>query len=105
MLETQIKLLTAAVQLNTSAILAQQEVSQDRTNKTSQEPLDDTCDAEPEAPTITTQLVKELAKSKMSDGVPRKTIKDVITKLNADSIADLDDDGLASLHKTLSAMR
>ena len=54
-----------------------------------------------ETPEVTAQQVKELAKKKMADGVKRTTIKDLIVELKAESIADLDDEGLASLYKSL----
>ena len=57
-----------------------------------------------EAPSITIQQVKELAKKKMSEGIKRTTIKDLIIELKAESIADLDDDGLASLYTKLDKL-
>lgn len=47
---------------------------------------------------------KELAKSKMADGVSRKAIKDLINKLGADTINKLEGKNLATFHKKLSAM-
>jgi|TARA_R100001463_G_C3500828_1_gene219023 hypothetical protein len=53
---------------------------------------------------ITASHVKELAKEKMRSGIDRKTIKDMVTKLKADSIADLDSEGLKTLHKQLGKL-
>lgn len=64
------------------------------------EELDDT----PEESVVTTQDVKDLAKAKMAEGVLRADIKKVITSLGAESIADLDQDGLNKLHAKLTEM-
>jgi hypothetical protein len=53
---------------------------------------------------ITAKHVKELAKSKMVAGVKRSDIKDMVTKLKADSIADLSSDNLKILHKQLGVL-
>jgi hypothetical protein len=53
---------------------------------------------------ITAKQVKELAKKKMSEGVNRTTIKDLIIELKAESIADLDEKGLISLYNQLEKL-
>jgi|TARA_R100001530_G_scaffold1543_2_gene2820 hypothetical protein len=53
---------------------------------------------------ITAKHVKELAKAKMIAGVERKTIKAMVTKLKADSIADLSSKDLKSLHKQIGEL-
>jgi len=55
-------------------------------------------------PKIDAKAVKELAKKKMSEGVKRTTIKDLIVELKAESIADLDGDGLNSLYIKLAKL-
>jgi len=55
-------------------------------------------------PKIDAKAVKELAKKKMSEGVKRTTIKDLIIELKAESIADLDGDGLNSLYIKLAKL-
>jgi hypothetical protein len=55
-------------------------------------------------PKIDVKAVKELAKKKMSEGVKRTTIKDLIIELKAESIADLDGDGLNSLYIKLAKL-
>ena len=121
MLETEIKLLREAIEANTAALLGQQPSTSQPNETVEEKPKAATkAKAKPakkeavkEEPKveetdtsekITSQTVKDLAKSKMSDGVPRTTIKAVITKLGAESIADLDDTGLASLHDKLTEL-
>tara|TARA_Y100001951_G_C11271307_1_gene258970 strand:+ start:746 stop:1051 length:306 start_codon:yes stop_codon:yes gene_type:complete len=53
---------------------------------------------------ITAKHVKELAKAKMIAGVERKTIKAMVTKLKADSIAELSSKSLKTLHKQLGEL-
>ena len=53
---------------------------------------------------ITAKHVKELAKAKMIAGVERKTIKAMVTKLKADSIAELSSKSLKTLHKQLGVL-
>ena len=53
---------------------------------------------------ITARQVKELAKSKMVAGVKRSDIKDMVTKLKADSIADLSSKDLKTLHKQIGEL-
>lgn len=121
MLETEIKLLREAIEANTAALLGQQpstpeavEVTEDKPKATTkakpkatkkevvkEEPKDEETSSDEK---ITSQTVKDLAKTKMSDGVPRTTIKAIITKLGAESIADLDDAGLTSLHEKLTEL-
>ena len=57
-----------------------------------------------EAPEVTAQQVKELAKKKMGEGVKRTTIKDLIIELKAESIADLNDEDLAILFHNLEKL-
>jgi hypothetical protein len=57
-----------------------------------------------ETPEVTAQQVKELAKKKMSEGVKRTTIKDLIIELKAESIADLDDKDLSVLYSNLEKL-
>jgi hypothetical protein len=57
-----------------------------------------------ETPKVDAKAVKELAKKKMSEGVKRTTIKDLIIELKAESIADLDGDGLNSLYIKLAKL-
>jgi hypothetical protein len=53
---------------------------------------------------ITAKQVKELAKEQMSKGIKRTTIKELIVELKAESIADLNDEGLSSLYKRLGSL-
>lgn len=57
-----------------------------------------------ETPEVTAQQVKELAKKKMAEGVKRTSIKDLIVELKAESIAELNPEGLESLYKSLEEM-
>jgi hypothetical protein len=57
-----------------------------------------------EAPEVTAQQVKELAKKKMSEGVKRTTIKDLIIELKAESIADLDNKDLITLYAKMEGL-
>lgn len=76
-----------------------EETTEEVVEETSDE-LDDT----PEESVVTTQDVKDLAKAKMAEGVLRADIKKIITGLGAESIADLDQDGLNKLHAKLTEM-
>jgi len=53
---------------------------------------------------ITEKQLKDLAKQKMSEGVKRADIKDMIEELDANSIADLDIAGRKVLFDNLSAL-
>ena len=55
-------------------------------------------------PGITAFAVRELAKAKIGEGVERKKIKAMITKLGAETIGDLDAKGLIKLHKKLKTI-
>jgi hypothetical protein len=123
MLETEIKRLREAIEANTEAlrfisnhdatitedspsnIQADPENRKDPENpepEATEKAKSETIDKQPEQ--ITTQTVKDLAKAKMAEGVARSDIKKVITKLGAESIADLDQDGLCKLHAKLEEM-
>lgn len=80
---------------------ATEEVKSETIDEQPEETLEETSDTPSE---ITTQTVKDLAKAKMAEGVARSDIKKVITKLGAESIADLDQDGLNKLHAKLEEM-
>ena len=106
MLETEIKLLRKAIEANTAALLARQSLACELTETVEEEPVkEELVKEEPKgSEKVTSQIVKNLAKSKMSEGVPRTTIKAIITKLGAESIADLDEDGLVSLYEKLQEL-
>jgi hypothetical protein len=61
--------------------------------------------AEAETILITSQLVQDMARKIIAAGTPRSDIKDIITEIGADSIADLSDSGLVSFHKKLTAIQ
>jgi hypothetical protein len=92
MLEEKIELLTKAIIELTDRI-----ESPTKTDKIIAEKLI-------EAPEVTSQQVKELAKKKMSEGVKRTTIKDLIIELKAESIAELDDKDLITLYTKMGEL-
>lgn len=116
MLENEIKALREAIEANTAALLRQQPTTQEAEAPeekpkakvkaaAKKEALKEAIKEEPTTgEKITSQMVKDLARTKMVDGVPRPTIKAIIVTLGAESIADLDDKGLATLHNKLEEL-
>jgi hypothetical protein len=96
-LENKIELLTKAIKDLTTRM--DNNIPPTKADKIIAEKLIETADQE-----ITAQQVKELAKKKMSEGVKRTTIKDLIVELEAESIANLDDAGLAALYNQLEKL-
>ncbi len=96
-LENKIELLTKAIKELTERM--DNNIPPTKEDKIISEKIIETANQE-----ITAQQVKELAKKKMSEGIKRTTIKDLIIELKAESIADLDDSGLESLYKQLEEL-
>jgi hypothetical protein len=53
---------------------------------------------------VTYEVVKAFAKDKIKEGADRKEIKGIVKKLGADSLMDLDQEGLEKLYKKLQKL-
>ena len=99
MLETQIKLLIKVIEENTKAILNKNNIP----FESLEQPVDDIYEKEIKEE-ITIEQVKELSKKKLSEGIDRKVIKEIITELGGESIVSLDQESLNSLYEKLKEM-
>lgn len=66
-----------------------------------EEPEDDDLDLDDAPTNITENEVKTLAKEKIAAGADRAAIKKMVSKLGAESITDLDQEGRNKLHEQL----
>lgn len=117
MLETEIKKLREAIEANTEALMsvstnntksAIQTNPEDRKDPENPEAQDETIE-EPngnsEGHEITQQVVRDLAKVRITEGHSRADLKEEIENLGADSIAGLDQKSLEEFYKKLLDMK